>query len=89
MAEMMATIVRTALQAWQFQRPNPTEGLGRLPGPSNGNNGLQPNLGNPLVVIKEWSPKDIGYFDPEYEGTGPVVSVGKSVFYWDVFSFID
>ena len=38
---------------------------------------------------KEWNADDIGYFDPSYEGTGPVVNVGKSVFYRDIYAFVD
>lgn len=40
-------------------------------------------------AVKEWNPDDIGFFDPEYEGSGPVVNAGKSVFYRDVYAFID
>lgn len=38
---------------------------------------------------KEWNADEIGYFDPNYEGTDPVVTVGKSVLYRDVYTFID
>lgn len=39
--------------------------------------------------VKEWNPEEIGFFDPDYEGSGPVVNRGKSVFYRDVYAFID
>ena len=32
---------------------------------------------------------DIGYFDPNCEGEGPVVSVGRHMFYKDIYAFVD
>lgn len=39
--------------------------------------------------VKEWNPEEIGFFDPGYEGTEPVVNSGKNVFYRDVYAFGD
>ena len=32
---------------------------------------------------------DVGYFDPACEGEGPVVSVGRHMFYKDIYAFVD
>lgn len=40
-------------------------------------------------VVKEWNVEEIRFFDPNYEGTGPVINVGKHVFYKEVYVFID
>ena len=34
-------------------------------------------------------PEEVGFFDPEYEGTRPIVNAGKHVFYKDIYVFID
>ena len=86
--EMMAATVRTALQAWSFSQGGPG---GPVPPGGPGDYIEDPDAGNANAVIrtKGWGPEEIVYFDPKYEGTGPVVNVGKSVFYRDVYSFID
>lgn len=49
-----------------------------------------PHNGTPTSnVTKEWNAEEIGFFDPDYEGTGPVVNAGKHVFYKDIYVFID
>lgn len=35
------------------------------------------------------NPKKVESFDPEYEGSNPVVNEGKKVFYQDVYAFVD
>lgn len=40
-------------------------------------------------MTKELNPEEVGFFDPEYEGNGPVVNAGKNVFYRDVYAFVD
>lgn len=32
---------------------------------------------------------NIGYFDPDAKGSGPIVTIGCHVYYYDVFMFID
>lgn len=80
---MMTAMIRTAFQTWQTQT-NP----GAPPGNSN-NNQFQGSPESVPTHIKEWNAEEIGYFDPKYEETGPMITVEKSVFYRDVFSFID
>lgn len=40
-------------------------------------------------AVKEWNIEEIRFFDPNYEGTRPVINVGKHVFYKEVYVFID
>lgn len=64
---------------------NHLEQLQRDPG--HGNN-PRPEA-TPVLVTKEMNPEEVGFFDPEYEGSGPVVNAGKNVFYRDVYAFVD
>lgn len=43
----------------------------------------------PVFMTKELDPEEVGFFDPEYEGTGAVVNAGTNVFYRDVYAFVD
>ena len=61
-----------------------------FPQPQNPENNQGPvHPGGPFGNNKEWNAEDIGYFDPDYDGEGPVVSAGKSVYYRDVYAFIE
>ena len=76
LATMIAQAVRTQLQA-ERQR-NPPDPPVVTPPPVGDD---RPDRG--------WTPEEIGFFDPEAEGTDPVVNAGKHVFYRDVFAFVD
>ena len=38
---------------------------------------------------KTMKPEEVGFFDSEYEDTGPVVNAGKHIFYKNVYVFVD
>lgn len=84
---MIAVNVKTTLQTWQFQQP-PSEGLESPKSLKKPNDNNVFTTGNG-TVIKKWNSEDIGFFDPDYEGTGLVVNAGKNVFYRDVYVFIN
>lgn len=80
--QLQQQIATSLAQQQQGQQPSmppifPPDG-------NNGGNGYVPGKTN-----KEWNTDDIGYFDPEFEGEGPVVSSGKSVYYRDVYAFVE
>lgn len=56
------------------------------PGPQ-GEPGLQGQPGS--VAPGHWKTDDVGYFNPDLSGTEPIVAVGTSTYYRDVFVFID
>ena len=86
MADIILAIMRQERnqERSQAQQPEGPGGPGGPAGDPNQNNGV----GNPPVV-KEWNADEIGFFDPDYEGEGPVVNAGKHVFYKDIYVFVD
>lgn len=38
---------------------------------------------------KDWRPEEIGFFNPNCEEPGPVVTINRHVYYRDVYAFID
>lgn len=59
-----------------------------------GEQGSQGPPGNDGVGNKNGSPPqlkadDIGFFDPAFEGEGPIANSGRHTFYRDVYAFVD
>lgn len=80
----LVDIITAVMRAQQQQPPlQPPEG-GANPNPQPLPNEI--GLGS---TFNEWNAEQIGYFDPNYKGSGPVVNAGKHVFYRDVYVFID
>ena len=83
-AELADIIVAVTRQQQQTQPSGEPGGPADDPpgNPGNNNNGTGSN-------VKEWNADEIGFFDPDYEGSAAVVNAGKHVFYRDVYVFID
>lgn len=43
----------------------------------------------PFLLTKELNPEEVGFFDPEYKGTGAVINARKNVVYRDLYAFVD
>lgn len=55
--------------------------------PGYGNN-FRPDV-TLVLMAKELNPKEVRFFDLEYEGYSSVVNVKKNGFYWDIYTFVD
>ncbi len=76
----IADIVAAAVRAIQMQQPTPP--------PTSETHPIGQGS-TPTGFTKEWTADDIGFFDPGLEGDGPVVNVGRHVFYRDIYAFVD
>lgn len=42
-----------------------------------------------IVSEKDWRPEEIGFFDPDCEEAGPVITINRHIYYRDVYAFIN
>ena len=73
-------IIQAVIQAEKLEEQN---------NPLNSSSLLNPASTVTSLADAQWNAEQIGFFDLDYEGSGPVVNSGKYVFYKNVYVFID